>query len=433
MAKVVFYPRWQGQEDRPHARQFMRGSCRTQPAIAVSLAVIFIFAILTLWVHSYWPVSLFEALIFVLADVVLVVDHNAGRSPRYPFFVFAFAVGWGILQAVFGKTVYEFDTERSLLRWTTFLAVYLIGAYIFQDDDILQRFRAAMVWFGAALAIEAVLQSFVSPGFIFGIFPSGYSENMSIMGPIVYHSHYAAFVETVLPMAVYGALTDRNRSYLYAAAGAALYASVIVSASRAGLILATAEVLLVVIVFYLRPHSGKRVDRLSILRLAALTAAFLLVVGWGSISHRLAEANPMVGRREFAISSLHMIAARPWWGFGLGTWSTVYPRYAVMDFGDVFVNQAHSDWLQWGAEGGLPLLIVMASLFVWLVRPAFRSVWGIGVVAVFVHALVDYPFSRPALGAWPILVLAMLAASHRKRGRSPQPAGPFPSAQHLAP
>jgi hypothetical protein len=37
-------------------------------------------------------------------------------------------------------------------------------------------------------------------------------------------------------------------------------------------------------------------------------------------------------------------------------------------------------------------------------------VWGLGVIAVFLHAVVDYPFSRPALGSWPILILAMLAA-----------------------
>ena len=50
-------------------------------------------------------------------------------------------------------------------------------------------------------------------------------------------------------------------------------------------------------------------------------------------------------------------------------------------------------------------------------RPAFRSIWGIGVVSVFLHAFVDYPFSRPALGSWPILILAMLAAAAPRKGR----------------
>lgn len=379
--------------------------------MAVALALAFAFAILTLWVPEYWPVSLFESAVYALAAAVLILGRKEWVFPRYPLYVFLFAVGWGILQCVLGKTVYAFATERSLLRWTTFLSVYVIGSYIFQDHDTLRWFRAAMVWFGGIVAIEAILQSFLSPGYIFGVFPSGYNGMESIMGPIIYHTHYAAFVETILPIAVYGALVDKGKSYAYAAASAALYASVIVSASRGGFLLATTEVMAILTIVYVRSHSEKRVSQRSILRLGALTVVFLLVVGWGAISQRLAQANPMAGRREFAISSLHMIAARPWLGFGLGTWPVVYPQYAVIDLGNVFVNQAHSDWLQWGAEGGLPLLLAMASLVAWTVPLAIRSIWGLGVIAVFVHACADYPFSRPAIGAWPILVLAMLAVS----------------------
>lgn len=384
----------------------------TRFLIAVGLGLTFVFAILTLWVRLYWPVSIFETIIFSLAAVVLVHGRNAPQTPHYPLFVFAFAVGWGILQSILRQSVYQFATERALLRWTTFLAVYVIGTYIFEEAETLVWFRAAMVAFGSILAIEAIIQSYVSPGYIFGIFPTGYADDTSTMGTILYHTHYAAFVETILPIAVYGALTDKGKHYWYAIASAALYASVIVSASRGGFVLTTAEVLVILTVFYSRSSSGRRKNRSFVVRLAAVSVLFLLIVGWGAMSQRLAEADPLAGRREFAISSLHMIAARPWFGFGLGTWSTVYPRYAVIDLGDMVVNQAHSDWLQWGAEGGLPFLLAMASLFVWALRPAFRSIWGLGVLAVFVHALLDYPFSRPAVGAWPILVLAMLATSH---------------------
>jgi O-antigen ligase len=142
--------------------------------------------------------------------------------------------------------------------------------------------------------------------------------------------------------------------------------------------------------------------------MAVLFAVFGSVVGWESVWNRFWEPDPMQMRRQLDISSLHMTAAHPWFGVGLGAWPTVYPRYAIVDFG-VFANQAHNDWLQWTAEGGIPFGIVIATLFLWCLRPAFRSVWGIGVIAVFLHALVDYPFSRPALGSWPILIIAMLA------------------------
>jgi hypothetical protein len=88
----------------------------------------------------------------------------------------------------------------------------------------------------------------------------------------------------------------------------------------------------------------------------------------------------------------------------------VYPAFATFDPGAI-VNQAHSDWLQWVAEGGLPVGLAMFFLALWGIRPAFRSIWGIGVSAVFIHALFDYPFSRPAVGAWPILILSMAAVN----------------------
>jgi hypothetical protein len=58
----------------------------------------------------------------------------------------------------------------------------------------------------------------------------------------------------------------------------------------------------------------------------------------------------------------------------------------------------------------------MLSLALWGLRPAIQSIWGIGVIAVLIHAAFDYPFSRPAVGAWPILILSMAAvAQHGKR------------------
>ena len=43
-------------------------------------------------------------------------------------------------------------------------------------------------------------------------------------------------------------------------------------------------------------------------------------------------------------------------------------------------------------------MILFAGL---LCKPAFRSIYGLGVAAVLLHALVDYPMQqRPGLAAW---------------------------------
>jgi hypothetical protein len=250
---------------------------------------------------------------------------------------------------------------------------------------------------------------------VFGLFPTGYQE--FVMGPIVYHTHFAAFVETILPLALLRTLSEARIAYTYMAISALLLTAVVVSASRGGMIIACAEVLVVLVLSHLRKSSGGRRVGFVALALIGVTALLTMIVGFETASQRFSSAALTAGRIQFVISTLHMIAGRPMVGWGLGCWPAVYPAFATFDPGAI-VNQAHCDWLQWTAEGGLPVGLAMLSVAVWALRPAIRSIWGIGVIAVLIHAAFDYPFSRPAVGAWPILILSMAAATQQTRNHS---------------
>ena len=379
------------------------------------LAALFFFAILTLWVPALWPVTVFETGIFTLAAIHLV---RARRPPplSWPLLALAFATLWGLFQWLAGLALYPFETKSAILYWTTLLAVFCIGSSLFSDAHTRRWFRSAMLWFAFLVSVLATLQTFTSGGLVFWLFPAGYPG--IIMGPVLNRNHYAAFIEAVLPFALYESLRREEGSLLYSAMAASMYASVIASASRAGTILATVEIVVVVTLLWSRGATAARTVGLSFLRIFILFAAFTAVVGWDSVWNRFWAPDPMALRREFAISTLHMISAHPFAGIGLGSWSTAYPHYAIADFG-VFANQAHCDWLQWAAEGGIPLAAALLLLFLSALRPALRTVWGLGVIFVFLHATVDYPFSRPALAAWPILILSMLFASGQDEN-SPQ-------------
>ena len=378
----------------------------------IVLAALFAFAILTLWVPAYWPVTVFQVGVFALCAVAFWRRPPARIS--YPAVPLAAAVVLGLVQLAASLTAYAFDTKTATIHWATFLAVFIIGFSVFQQPDVGRWFRSAMIWFAFLVSVWATLQTFTSGGKVFWLFPTGYP---SVMGPILSRNHYAAFIEVALPIAFYKALHSRHNSLLYSGMAAAMYASIIASASRAGTVLATAEILAVAVIMAARGLASGRAIGAALLRAAILFAAFTAIVGWERVWDRFLEPDPMNGRRELAISSLHMISDHPYTGSGLGTWPTVYPRYAIVDNG-MFANQAHDDWLQFTAEGGIPLGILLFTLLIWSLRPAFRSIWGIGLIAVFLHAFVDYPFSRPALGSWPILILAMLAAVPRPSGSS---------------
>jgi hypothetical protein len=377
------------------------------------LAALFVFAILTLWIPAYWPVSVFQTGIFALC-IYCLWRFPPTRIP-YPAIPLGLAVLWGMVQLSLRLTAYSFDTKTALLRWTTFLAVFLVGFSLFGDSDTRRWFRSAMLWFAFVVSVWATLQTFTSDGKVFWLFHTEYTGN--VMGPILYRNHWAAFVEVVLPLALYQALRRERNSLLYSCMAAALYASVIASSSRAGTVLTTAEILVVALLMAARGFTTGRAIGSAFLRMLLVFVTFTVVAGWEHVWERLLEPDPMQGRRELNLASLEIIRTHPFTGTGLGTWPTVYPRYAVIDAG-VFANQAHDDWLQFTAEGGIFFGLAIFSLFLWCVRPAFQSIWGLGVISVFLHACVDYPFSRPALGSWPILIVAMLAA---RQGRSGKP------------
>ncbi len=383
---------------------------------AAVLALLLFFGVLTLWVPERWALSLFEAGTFLLG-IVWAARWALRPFPLHGGFLlipFGGAIVWGLLQLLLQTTVYRFDTWNAVLFWTTVFLLVFLSSQALAAAPIRQAFLRVLLYFGFAMSVLATTQYFTSAGKVFWLFPSGYPD---ALGPFIYRNNYAAFVELLLPLALMEAVRDRRRAILHALMAAVLYASVIAAASRAGSILATLEVLAVLPLALGHGWvSGRRLG-VALVKIAALGIAFTAVVGWRVLLDRFQQPDPFMHRREMLLSSLAMAQERPWLGFGLGTFQTAYPAYAIFDIG-LTVNHAHNDWAEWLAEGGLPFLLMLASVAVWAVRPAVRSLWGIGLLSVFLHALVDYPMQRLGLAAWLFVMLGALAAQEGERRRS---------------
>ena len=354
------------------------------------LAAILFLGILTMWVPARWALSAFQVAVFALAAVRIVARARESALAIHPTAVLlGAAVVWGLIQASAGWTVDRFKTLNEVLNWTTNLAVFALGLELSRDERQRERFLSALLWFGTALAAVSMLTVFSSPpGIVFWLFHAG--SDRRTLGPFVYYNQYAAFIEAVLPLALVRAILDQRRRMLYSVIGALLLASVVAGGSRAGTILCLAEVVVIPLVALgqgiLSRRAAGRVLLASVSTLVVLGA----VAGWDVIWKRLQEPNPYAVRKDFLLSSLEMVRDRPLTGFGLGTWSEVYPGFARFDDG-LFANQAHNDWAQWAAEGGIPFFLLMVGVVAGAVRPAFRSLWGLGLLAVFVHCLRRLP------------------------------------------
>ena len=379
----------------------------------VALAGLLFLSILLAWAPERWAVSLLETGSFALAAAwaVRLAIRPLRLERSLAILPLAGTVLWGILQLCMGSSVYPRETWNALLMWTTNLAVFAVALQVFSNAGSRDRFLRATLLFGFALSVVSTLAMFTSRTNVFWIFPA-LSDRVPA-GPFLSPNQYAAFIELVLPLALVRAAGDARRTVLFALMAGAMYASVIASASRAGFVLASLEIVAALALAL----GGRGATLRSIARVVAVLAAFIVLftalVGWETLWNRLNRADPFAGRREMLDSTLDMIRDRPWTGFGLGTWSTVYPAYARYDDG-LFANHAHNDWAQWTAEGGFPFLALLLGIAVWSIRPALRSRWGIGAIAVFLHCMVDYPLQKPALAAFFFAVLAVLACSAKE-------------------
>ncbi len=379
------------------------------------LALLLSYAILTLWIDRQWAWALVQFAVFAGVAGWAASQLRRPTPVRGSLWLVPLcaAPAWGLLQLAANRTVYRLGTWTSVLNWGTWLALFFLALQLFRQSAARDWFLRFAMYFGFGLSVLSTVQMFTSGGKIFWLFPSGYTDH--VLGPFVYRNQYAAFLEMILPIALWEALRDRRRAFANFAMAAAMLASVVAAASRAGSLLMCAEVAAVLLAAWLSGLAPARAVARAWVTFGAIAVVLTGIVGWQALRQRLWEPDPFGGRREFLISSLAMLQDRPVMGFGLGNWARAYPQYAIFDDG-TYVNQAHNDWLQWAVEGGLPFFAIMLSLAVLAAPAALRSVWAIGLLSVWVHCLVEYPLQqRPAIGAWFFVLLGVLAAGRGRR------------------
>jgi O-antigen ligase len=425
----------------------------------IALAFLLFYAICTFFVPARWAVSSVEIGIFALTAVWIINNvirptineqrstrerlprstineqrstiNGKTSSPSFSFVLIplALTIPWGLTQLFLGTTIYPYETWNRILYWTAALSACFLALQLCAAGEVRERFRLWLLYFAFALCVLSIVQWFTSEGQAFWFFQTPHAK---VMGPIVKRNLYASFIQLVLPIALAQAFHDRRNSFLYVVIAGVMFASVIASGSRAGSALVTLEVVAVLILAPMMLRSRKQ-GGLSLPRLAGqaglIGAACVLIVGYEYLWQRFRLSDPFAARRELFQSSVEMVKDQPLFGFGMGTWTMAYKAYATIDIGK-FMNHAHNEWAQWAAEGGLPLLGLMVAVFLWSIRPAIRSVWGIGVLSVFIHSWVDFPFVFLPLAIWIFVMLGLLAAfdqDWKRARRQPKTAAATPA------
>ena len=321
------------------------------------------------------------------------------------------------------------------------LIAFLLSANFLAGPRAIAWLRNFLIFFGLALAIFGLLQHLTWNGKFFWVIELRF-QPPSPFGPFVNHNHFAGYLEMLAPIPVALILRRAVRgelAFFYGFAAAMMGLAIVMSLSRGGMISLVAG-LMFVVAFGFKPSTrrlargrfGARESSLgwpvAVSRIGAI-AVMLLTIGVGvwwvgadSVIRRLEKGeltlnatDKQPGKETFFYSrgwiwrdTMAMIRDNWMTGVGLGAYPTAYAIYSTRDRISP-VSQAHNDFLQILADGGIVGAII-ALWFIFLVaRDTVRASrhrnpliaatalgCASGLFALMVHSLFDFNLQIPS-------------------------------------
>lgn len=324
------------------------------------------------------------------------------------------------------------QTQLGLVLLVSF-AVLLAGTARTLSRDSARRLAAGLAGLGVALSIVGVVQRATFNGRIYGFWEL--QQGGAPFGPFINRNHFAGWMLMVLPLTVglFGSIVSKamigverdwrsrilwlgsakaSQAVLAAFAVLTMALALALTLSRSG-ITAISGALVISALMMSRRYAGSARRLIVPLYLGLVAIIVLSWVGVDRIAARFAAAGSidMEGRRAIWADTGRMI--QDFWltGTGLNTFGTAALFYQELLHGS-HMREAHSDYLQLAAEGGLLTGVPVSAAMVFLVagirrrlREDVGSIWWIragaasGLLAIAAQSLVEFSLQMPANAA----------------------------------
>jgi len=361
---------------------------------------------------------------------------------------FDLPVGTGVVS----KHPFSIDPVQTLTGFALFGALALLtgGAARLLSSKSARGICEAITVVGIALALTGVIQQSLFAGKIYGFWPPPVGGES--YGPFVNRNHFAGWMLMAVPLSlglvcgriartspgvnvkwrdriVWFSSPDANRLILLAGAALLMTLSLVLTMSRSGMSALVLALSVTGVVALRRQDSrGGRM-----VRVAYLTLLVLGVVAWvraDVIMARFAQTDwsQLNGRRGAWADAWNIATLFPLTGTGLNTYGVATLFYQRHDVSLHYV-QAHNDYLQIVAEGGLllavPALMIIGA-FVAIVRRRFseetsttgywlRAGAVAGLAAIALQETVEFSLQMP--GNATLFAVLCAIALHRTPGR----------------
>lgn len=217
------------------------------------------------------------------------------------------------------------------------------------------------------------------------------------------------------------------------AAGLVLLAGGLATGSRMGVAMLLGPVALAV------GLAGRRGRWLTV---GLVAAAIAVVAGGTALDRVVGRVHDAGNRTEIWADSVYVARSVAPWGAGVGSFVPLYAAAERLDMVQpTYANRAHNDYLELAIEGGVPALLLLGALMVFVsirVKAGWRSAdpderllarfVGLSLLVLALHSAVDYPLrtiTLISLAGLAVGGLAFVPPSAQKRvlGRAASAAG----------
>jgi O-antigen ligase len=340
------------------------------------------------------------------------------------------------------------DSLQNMWKISALLAATWMACALAHEKVWRRRLLNVLIFAGTALAGFGLFMKLQSPS---SVFPD-IDRNTFPFATFFYHGNAAAYMNTILPIALVFFLrtlvvkSGPWKRASYVCASLLLVTGALVCGSKVGLILSLFLILAAAgcfLILFKGRWSTESFHLPAYFLWPFLVGAIGLVVyliGRETIFTRWQYAweagqQIMAGRAHTAGICLKSLPEAGWFGFGPGTFSTVFPFAAKQQKAvlDGFWIHAHQDYLQtvmeWGRVGALlwatlffgAIVRYLTSLTFWrrVHRPERLVIMGVllTLCGVALHSFVDFPLQITAIQFNIAVVIGLLWAPIKLMGR----------------
>lgn len=325
-------------------------------------------------------------------------------------------------------TLDPYATKIFVLRLCGYLLFFAAALSFIRSEERLRKLVAVIAIFGGVIAFAGIIQRLASPDAIYGMRPT---PDAIPFGPYVNRHHFASlmvlFTGVVLSHLLGGAV-PRDRKLLLAIPLVLMAVAVVLTGSRGGVI-AYLVTFAICVGGQLRVAGRSALPHIAGAVAFALFIVFLVIFLGGadallrSTGLQTATEDISSGRTHFWSVAWQVFTANPILGAGMDAFGVAFSQYDTRS-GFYRVEQAHNDYLQMLADGGVIGFAIAAAFVVLLVKKGiaafgdasageYQRITRIGAfsgcLGVLVHSFVDFPLRTPSNAFFFLLVAAMLA------------------------